>query len=171
MTHVLRECTESDLGTLREISYSTYYETFRHLNDPANMRAYLEQAFAVDKLRNELLNGGSDFYFLYTGEELSGYLKLNEGAAQTDIFDPEALEIERIYIVKEQQGTGLGRILMDEAINIATSRGKKYLWLGVWEKNPRALEFYKQYGFYRVGSHSFFMGHEEQTDYIMRKDL
>jgi ribosomal protein S18 acetylase RimI-like enzyme len=113
----------------------------------------------------------SNFYFLYADGELSGYIKLNEHKAQTDIYDPQSLEIERIYVQQESQGIGLGSALLRKAINIAETREKSYIWLGVWERNHKAIQFYKKNGFYEIGKHSFFMGEEEQTDYIMRKDL
>lgn len=171
MKITISECTMDDIVTLREISYKTYNDTFGHLNTPANMQAYLEYAFDIEKLRYELSNCNSVFYFLYSDEELSGYLKLNEYAAQTDIHDPQSIEIERIYLTKESQGKGLGSILLNKAIDVANIRAKSYIWLGVWEKNDKALHFYKKNGFYVISNHSFFMGDDEQTDFIMRKDL
>jgi diamine N-acetyltransferase len=171
MKLTMNKCTIDDLHLLRELSYKTFNETFRDMNKPSNMKAYLEQAFDIVKMRDELSNSNSLFYFLYADKELSGYLKLNKYEAQTDINDPQSIEIERIYVAKEFQGKGLGKILMNKAINIANNQGKSYLWLGVWEKNERGIQFYKKNGFYVVGKHSFFMGEEEQTDFILRKDL
>ncbi len=92
-------------------------------------------------------------------------------AAQTESGDPHSLEVERIYVAKEFQGTGLGRRLMEEAVRLATEQKKEYIWLGVWEKNERAIRFYEGKGFYRTGSHTFTVGNDGQTDYIMRKDI
>ena len=171
MNKFLRKCTTEDFGVLRELSIRTYYETFAHLNTEEDMDAYLQDAFNVDKLSKELNDSNSAFYFLYYGEKLAGYLKLNEAPSQTDINDNTSLEIERIYVSSEFQGQGLGRYLMEQAIAIATERTKQYAWLGVWEKNEKAIRFYKKNGFYEIGTHSFVMGEDVQTDYIMRKDL
>ncbi|WP_238446290.1 GNAT family N-acetyltransferase [Desulforamulus ruminis] len=141
------------------------------MNTLFNMKTYLEQAFEINKLRDELSNSSSLFYFLYVDEELAGYLKLNEYEAQTDLNDPQSIEIERIYVTKEFQGKGLGRILLNKAIDTANIRKKSYIWLGVRERNDKAISFYKKNGFYVIGNHPFFMGEEEQTDFIMRKDL
>ncbi|MFX4262496.1 GNAT family N-acetyltransferase [Pelotomaculum propionicicum] len=111
------------------------------------------------------------FYFLYADGELAGYLKLNNAPAQTDINDGQALEIERFYVAKDFQGEGFGGILMEKAVIIANMQKKSYVWLGVWEKNKKAIRFYENNGFYAIGTHSFFMGEEEQTDFIMRKNL
>ena len=135
------------------------------------MKAYLDKAFAEDKLRSELSNPESEFYFLFTDGSLTGYLKLNEGKAQSDIKDPDSLELERIYVSREFQGRGLGTLLMDKAIKEATERKKEYIWLGVWEKNSKAINFYKKHGFFEAGTHPFIMGEDIQRDYIMRKDL
>lgn len=160
-----------DLVTLQEFSCKTYSDTFGHMNTPSNMKDYLEQAYDIDKLRDELSNSYSTFYFLYTDEKLTGYLKLNEYKAQTDIYDLQSLEIERIYVIKEFQGKGLGSAIIKKAIDTANIRKKSYVWLGVWERNHKAITFYKKNGFYVIGKHSFFMGKEEQIDFIMRKDL
>jgi ribosomal protein S18 acetylase RimI-like enzyme len=171
MELITKQCTSDDLHLLREFSYRTFDETFKHLNTPETMEAYLEKAFNNDKMRDELTNRNSSFYFLFADKELAGYLKLNECEAQTDINDPQSIEIERIYVAKEYQGKGLGNILMTKALSIANDRGKLYVWLGVWEKNENGIRFYKKHGFYETGKHSFFMGEEEQTDFIFRKDL
>ena len=168
---ILRKCKAEDFETLRELSIRTYYETFAHLNTAEDMAAYSEDAFNVERLTKELNDPNSSFFLLYADDSLAGYLKLNEAPSQTDINDAESLEIERIYVSREFQGAGLGRYLMEQAITIATERNKKYAWLGVWEKNEKAICFYKRNGFYEIGTHTFVMGEDVQTDYVMRKDL
>ncbi len=95
MTLIFRECMMDDLVTFRDLSCKTYSDTFGHMNTPSNMKDYIEHAYNIDKLRDELSNSNSTFYFLYTDDKLSGYIKLNEYKAQTDIYDPRSLEIER----------------------------------------------------------------------------
>lgn len=171
MKLVIRKCTIDDLVALREISYKTYNETFKDSNTTSNMKNYLDKAFNINKMREELLNVNSQFYFIYVNEELSGYLKLNESTAQTEIDDSDSIEVERIYVLKKFHNKALGSALMTKAIEIAGELKKKYIWLGVWENNYKAMRFYKKNGFYIIGQHSFFMGDDEQTDLIMRKDL
>ena len=161
----------ADAELLRELSVSTFSETFSHMNTPENMEAYLGQAYAPEKLRRELADGNSDFFLLYCGDRLAGYIKLNEAPSQTDINDKASLEIERIYVSRGFQGKGLGARLMEHALSIAAERNKSYVWLGVWEKNEKALRFYKKNGFYELSTHSFFLGNDEQTDIIMRREL
>lgn len=171
MEPTIRKCAQEDVGALRAISRKTFQETFAGYNAPSEMQAYLDRAYEIEKLRGEIQNEHMQFYFLYFNGVLAGYLKLNEAPAQTEFQDNDALEIERIYIAREFQGCGLGRFLINKAVETARARRKRYVWLGVWEKNKKAISFYQKHGFYKIGAHSFFVGSDEQTDDLMRKDL
>ncbi|PWW32446.1 ribosomal protein S18 acetylase RimI-like enzyme [Cytobacillus oceanisediminis] len=169
MTINIKQCNLEDLPTLQEISYETFNETFKEQNSPENMNAYLERAFNLKQLEKELSNIYSQFFFVYFNNEVAGYLKVNINDAQSEEMDDESLEIERIYIKSKFQKHGLGKYLLNKAMEIARERNKKKIWLGVWEKNKNAIDFYKKMGFVQTGAHSFYMGDEEQIDFIMTK--
>ncbi|WP_066050724.1 GNAT family N-acetyltransferase [Robertmurraya korlensis] len=171
MTINIKKCTLEDLHKLQEISYETFNETFKDQNSPENMIAYLERAFNVKQLEKELSNRSSEFFFVYFENEVAGYLKINSNDSQTEERGEESLEVERIYIKSKFQKHGLGKYLLQKAIEMAMERHKKEIWLGVWEKNENAIAFYKKMGFVQTGVHSFTMGEEEQMDFIMTKTL
>ncbi|MEH7524836.1 GNAT family N-acetyltransferase [Bacillus sp. JJ1503] len=171
MTIKLKKCTHEDLQTLQEISIETFNDTFKDQNSPENMNAYLERAFNLKQLEKELSNMSSEFFFVYFHNEMAGYLKVNTNEAQSEEMGKESFEIERIYIKNKFQKHGLGKYLLNQAMEIAMDRKKKKIWLGVWEKNENAIAFYKKMGFVQTGAHSFYMGDEEQTDLIMTKTL
>jgi ribosomal protein S18 acetylase RimI-like enzyme len=98
-------------------------------------------------------------------------LKINFGNAQTDLKDPEGMEIERIYTLNEYFGKNVGKILMDKAFESARKKNAKYVWLGVWENNPRAIRFYEKNGFVPFSNHSFKFGNHTHTDILMKLDL
>ena len=125
----------------------------------------------MDQLAQELANPSSQFYFVYFNQEIAGYLKGNTDEAQSETMDDDSLEIERIYVKKKFQKHGLGKHLMNKAMEIALQEKKKKIWLGVWEDNENAIAFYQKKGFVQTGSHSFFMGDDEQVDLIMTKTL
>lgn len=170
MIHI-KQCTIDDLKPLQDISYVTFNETFKDQNSPKNMKAYLEKAFNLEQLGNELSNPFSKFFFAYVNDEVAGYLKVNTNDAQSEEMGTESLEIERIYIKSEFQKHGLGKLLYNKAIEIALEHNKEKVWLGVWEKNENAIAFYEKMGFVQTGAHAFFMGDEKQTDFIMTKVL
>ena len=171
MTIKIKKCTLEDSRKLQEISYETFNETFKHQNSPENMNAYLEKAFNLQQVEKELSTNSSQFFFVYFNKDVAGYLKVNTNDAQSEDMGDESLEIERIYIKSGFQKQGLGKYLLNKAIEMATNRNKKRIWLGVWEKNENAIAFYKKMGFVQTGAHSFYIGDEEQIDLIMIKTL
>jgi diamine N-acetyltransferase len=171
MTVKIEKCAIEELHKLQEISIETFNETFKYENSAENMNAYLDKAFNLKQLEKELSNSASQFFFVYFNDEAAGYLKINIDDAQSEEMDKESLEIERIYIKKHFQKHGLGKFLLNKAAEIAVEQNKMKIWLGVWEKNENAIAFYKKMGFIQTGTHSFYMGDEEQVDLIMIKDL
>lgn len=160
-------CNIADLEELQKLSIQTFTDTYQDKNEPVLFQNHLDLAFNSHKLKSELENPESFFFFVKREEELLGYLKLNVGAAQTEAFGNDSLEIERIYVVQKYQGHGLGRLLIEKSIAFAGSKNKKKVWLGVWEENPKAIAFYKRMGFEVVGTHVFMMGTEAQKDFVM----
>ncbi|CAH1210943.1 Spermidine/spermine N(1)-acetyltransferase [Paenibacillus allorhizoplanae] len=171
MTVHIKKCTLKDLDLLQEISVETFTDTFKDQNSPENMNAYLKKAFNLQQLEKELSNLSTEFYFIYANEEIAGYLKVNTHDAQTEIMGNDSLEIERIYIRKNHHKQGLGKYLVNIAIERAVELKKQKIWLGVWEENESAITFYKKMDFVQTGAHSFYMGDEEQIDIIMTKTL
>lgn len=135
------------------------------------MKQYLEEGFSVEKLTAELNDQNSEFYFATSEDKVVGYLKLNFGTSQTELKDENALEIERIYVLKEFHGKSVGQLLYEHAMQVARQKRVDYVWLGVWEENPRAINFYKKNGFVEFDEHVFRLGDDEQTDIMMKLKL
>lgn len=163
--------TNNHILQLQEIGKKTFSETFSETNSEENMTKYLEEGFSKEKLTKELEDENSEFYFAKSKNEVIGYLKLNVGNSQTEIKEDNALEIERIYVLKDFHGKKIGQILYEKAIEIATQKKVNYVWLGVWENNKRAISFYQKNGFVEFDKHIFKLGDDEQTDIMMKLNL
>ncbi|MGO4911698.1 GNAT family N-acetyltransferase [Leeuwenhoekiella sp. W20_SRS_FM14] len=167
----IRKVIIQDIENLKEIGKLTFAETFSSDNSEENMLKYLEEGFSTEKLKKELKDENSEFYFAELDENVIGYLKVNFGQSQTEIKDKISLEIERIYVLKEFHGKKVGQILYDKAIELAREKNVEYVWLGVWEQNPRAIRFYEKNGFVAFDKHIFKLGNDEQTDIMMKLKL
>jgi ribosomal protein S18 acetylase RimI-like enzyme len=167
----IRQLGTDDLERLQQISRLTFTETFSEYNSEENMRSYLNNNLSVEKLGEELKNPDSSFYFAEMRGTVIGYLKLNMGVAQNEWKEDTGMEIERIYVLKEYHGHKIGQLLFEKAISIARSMEMQYVWLGVWEKNERAIAFYTKNGFKVVGQHLFKLGDDVQMDYMMKRTL
>lgn len=159
---------EANIEQLQLIGRQTFFETFAAANSEQNMQKYLAEEFTADKLTNELKNPDSEFYFAKLDNLVIGYLKINFGQSQTELQDDKAVEIERIYVLKDFHGKQVGQLLYNKAIQIATQKNADYVWLGVWEENERAINFYKKNGFVEFDKHVFKLGNDEQTDIMMK---
>ena len=159
------------IAALQQIGRQTFSETFAESNSAQNMAKYLEEAYSFEKLNEEINNPNSFFYFAILDEKVIGYLKLNKGGSQTELQDNNAIEIERIYVLKDFHGKKVGQLLFDKAIAIAKEQQVAYVWLGVWEENKRALQFYTKNGFVEFDQHIFVLGDEAQTDIMMKLAL
>ena len=172
MDHIeIRKITIDNLVQLQEIGRQTFTETFSSSNTEENMKTYLEEGFSVEKLTTELQNPESEFYFASLNETVIGYLKVNFGQAQTETQDEKSLEIERIYVLQDFHGKKVGQLLYEKAIEIAKNKKVDFVWLGVWEENNRAIQFYTKNGFVAYGQHIFTLGADEQTDIMMKLEL
>jgi ribosomal protein S18 acetylase RimI-like enzyme len=160
-----------DVATLQIIGRQTFFETFAASNTEEDMQKYLDDNFTVEKITGELNNPDSQFFIAREDSEAIGYLKVNEGNAQTELKDNLSLEIERIYVLSAFHGKKIGQILYEKALEIAQALKKQSIWLGVWEENLRAIKFYEKNGFVAFDKHIFKMGEDVQTDIMMRKTL
>ncbi|MFK8013201.1 MAG: GNAT family N-acetyltransferase [Marinicellaceae bacterium] len=156
---------------LQKIGKQTFFETFADSNTSEDMEKYLTNSFAKSKLIQELNNPNSCFYLAKLNSRIVGYLKVNWSDAQTEPQEPGAFEIERIYVLNKFHGKKIGQSLFKKALNIAESKNSKYLWLGVWEKNPRAIRFYQKNGFVAYDKHTFIVGNDKQTDVLMKRTI
>lgn len=171
MTIEIKSVEIEDVKTLQSISRETFSDTFGSENSKKDLKEYLENAYSIEQLSSEINNKNSEFKFIYLEDNLAGYLKLNVSNAQTENENQEGLEIERIYIKPNFKRLGLGKRLFEYALKKANSSNKKFIWLGVWEKNLPAIAFYEKQGFYFFDSHIFKLGQDLQKDLLMKLDL
>lgn len=164
----IKKATIHDIETLQFISKKTFTETFAEVNTPENLANYLHESFNLEQLTLEINNPNSEFYLATLDSEPIGYLKINFGIAQTEIINENALEIHRIYVLQAFHGKKIGQLLLDEVIKIANQTRVDSIWLGVWEENHRALQFYTKNGFVAFDTHVFTLGNDVQTDLLMQ---
>lgn len=167
----VRKVTLNDIDSLQKFGKHTFAETFSEDNSEEDMQDYLVKGFSTEKLKAELTNQHSEFYFALLDIRIIGYLKVNFEPSQAQIKNESALEIERIYVLKEFHGKQVGQVLYDKAMGISNQKKVDYVWLGVWEENPRAIRFYQKNGFVEFDKRIFKLGSDEQTDILMKLRL
>lgn len=167
----IKKVTAADVKELQAISRETFKDTFDKYTAAEDMKRFLAEDYATDKLLREIANPNSRFFFLMVEGHVAGYLKVNVGSAQTESLRDDAFELERIYLRRRYQHQGLGLVLLKLAEKLARQGHYDWIWLGVYEHNLNAQRFYKKDGFKRVGQHVFQVGGDPQTDYLLLKKL
>ena len=160
----IRPLEATDLLLLQKLSIETFVDTFIDSNTADDLASCIDSLYNTEKLARELAAKHSYFYFIEVEGQVAGYLKLNTRYEQTEGQRDDSLEIERLYILPHFKGLHLGSKLMKFALDLAKEKGKKRVWLGVWEHNEPAKVFYSHWGFKRFSQHTFPVGSDPQTD-------
>lgn len=167
----LRFATAADAAIIAEFSRRTFYDTFARYNTEADMSKFMNEQFTPASLMAEVVREGNIFILAFDAAHLAGYAFLRDKKKPEELAGQNTIEIARIYADQSYIGKGIGKSLMQECISIAKDQGKDVIWLGVWEHNHTAIDFYKKWGFEKFSTHEFILGDDRQTDWLMKKYL
>ncbi len=165
----LRTALPADVPALQRIAIETQVDTFGEFNTPENMKAYLDEAYTLDKLGQELDEPGSYNVLGFLDGELAGFLRVRRTPEVEHLLGKNTIELQRLYAATRHHGKGVGAALMQRSLEIARGEKVDWLWLGVWERNFKAQEFYRKWGFERFSEHIFQMGDDAQTDWLLKR--
>jgi diamine N-acetyltransferase len=168
---VIKTATEKDTLLIKNLSWQTFFDTFHQQNSREDMELFLRNNFNQEAVRVEITNPNNTFLVAYIKREAVGYAKLSESENPEELNGANSIEISRIYSVKEKIGSGVGKTLMEKSFEVARKKDKEVVWLGVWEHNQRAIQFYRRFGFEKFGEHIFMLGNDKQNDWLMKKRL
>lgn len=167
----IRRAAVSDAAALAELAARTFTETFAAENSPEDLDAHLRSAYGVAHQTAELEDRDVITLPAFQGEELAGFAQVRRTSAPSCVVAEQPIELHRFYLARSAQGTGLATPLMLAARASAQELGGRHMWLGVWERNPRAIAFYAKTGFVAAGSHVFMVGSDPQTDLVLVSPL
>jgi diamine N-acetyltransferase len=162
MTAISR-CGPERARELADLAATTFRESYAGDVPHDELERYVRSAHSPEAIERQLRDPRSIFFLAEQDDRAVAYLKVN--------LEADALEIESLYVTAACQGTGIGGRLMAHAIAVASDAGLRSIWLGVWERNRRAIAFYEHLGFHEYGSHAFQLGELEHTDLLMRLEL
>ncbi len=168
---VIRHGTSADAGVVAEFGARAFAAAFGPHNTPEDMASYLGQAFAEPFIETQLADPRCAFLLAEEDGGLVGYAMLRDGPAPNSVHGEEPVELVRIYADPTRMGTGIGSGLMSAVLEMAAAEGRQTVWLGVWERNARAIAFYQRWGFEKVGQKTFVLGSDPQTDHVMIRRL
>ncbi|WP_276502176.1 GNAT family N-acetyltransferase [Terrimonas pollutisoli] len=167
----IRFATGGDAELIADMSRQTFYDTFASQNTVEDMNKFLNEQFTREALIQEVNTKDNIFLLAYDQEEPVGYARLRENNNPPSLGSANAIELARIYATSNSIGKGVGKALMEKCIGLAERGKKDFIWLGVWEKNQRAIDFYIRWGFEKFADHDFVLGNDVQKDWLMKKKI
>lgn len=168
---IIRQASFEDRALIATISRETFLETFAPNNRKEDMDKFMNEDFSREKLEEEAGKTPGNYYLVFEDAEPAGYLVMKEGKSWPALGNKKSIELARIYVRLPAKGKGVGKLLMQQALVHAAERNMELLWLGVWEKNQPAIDFYQNWGFRKFGTHIFMLGNDPQTDWLMVREL
>lgn len=171
MSVVVRLAGPADAAWLAALAERTFRETYTEFNTPENMEAYVAEHFGLDRQAAELRDPAMVTLVVEADSQAAGYAQLARGPAPSSVAGPAPIELVRFYVDRPWHGRGLAQTLMAATVDTARLAGARTLWLGVWERNGRAIAFYRKCGFEDVGTHTFVLGTDHQRDRVLVRQL
>jgi len=167
----IRRGVASDASALATFAARTFHETFAADNRPEDMAAHIASSFGVAQQTRELGDPDVATLLAFRGDALVAFAQLRRKTPPACVAQSRPIELQRFYVDRPVHGTGVAQALMAAARQAARELGGEHLWLGVWERNPRAIAFYAKTGFRDVGSTVFHVGPDRQTDRVLVASL
>lgn len=168
---VIRIAEAKDAEMIADLSRQTFHDSFAEFNTAENMQKFFDQQFTRTELIREVTAPGNVFLLAYHDDTIAGYVRMREHNNPPELKNDNAMELARIYAIQTSIGKGVGSQLMQTCLDVAKQRGRDTIWLGVWEHNQRAIDFYKKWGFEKFSEHDFILGDDVQTDWLMKRKL
>ena len=167
----IRYATTNDAELIAHMSRQTFYDSFADQNTKEDMDKFMNEKFTKEALMNEVGAERNIFLLAFEADEPVGYVRMRENNNPPALGNEQAIEIARIYAVQSAIGKGVGSALMQKCIDTAIERNIGTVWLGVWEHNKRAIDFYIRWGFEKFAEHDFILGNDVQKDWLMKKTV
>ncbi|HET7553551.1 MAG TPA: GNAT family N-acetyltransferase [Gemmatimonadaceae bacterium] len=168
----IRPATPDDAAALAAFGERTFREAFGPDNRPEDVDVYVRATYSAERQGAEIIDPDRITFVGECDGALAAFAQLRANGKAPSCVDGRApLELLRFYVDRPWQGRGVAHSLMDAVVAAARSRGARTLWLGVWERNPRAITFYGKHGFRDVGCQPFKLGGDDQTDRVMARSL
>lgn len=167
----IRQAGIEDVQIIKTLALETFRETYGPNASPGNLEKYINEHFSAERLSAELQSADNIFFIAFIGNTPVGFTKITLGKTTKGLAGSNDIKLERIYVLKAYQGLSIGKELMKKVLSVAREKKANHIWLLVWQKNEKAIQFYRKAGFVIFETEDFVFGDEIHQDFIMKMDL
>ncbi|MFN8012674.1 MAG: GNAT family N-acetyltransferase [Holophagaceae bacterium] len=169
-TFHVRPAAAAAAQRLQRVALDTFEEAFSPALPAAVLEAIFAERFTLARFRGELKDPAFAIFLAEDAEGFQGYGVVQPDPSPLDLDGP-SVELGRLYVRAARHGEGVGEALMAACVGEARRRGARWLWLKVWEANPRARAFYRRWGFREAGREEVRVAGVALPHLILVKDL
>jgi diamine N-acetyltransferase len=169
----VRVCRPGDEDALALVGRASFLEAFAGVLSGEDILLHCASKHAPEIYKAWLTDARARVWLaeIEPGDAPVGYLVVAPAHLPLPDLRDDDVEVERIYLLHRVQGTGLGRRLMNLAVEYARQKGSRRLLLGVYGRNEQAIAFYERFGFTRIGTRRFRVGNSDHDDLIFGLEL
>ncbi|WP_354501033.1 GNAT family N-acetyltransferase [Mycetocola sp. 2940] len=176
MTVTVRRATTTDATGLADLAEVTFPLACPPGSAPEAIADYIATHLTAERFGDYLADAGRILTVAEDDAGLCGYtMLLTADTADEDVAAAlgirPTIELSKVYVLPGSHGLGVAAPLMQATLDAARSTGAAGIWLGVNQRNPRALRFYEKSGFSIVGEKTFSLGPELHHDFVMERAL
>jgi ribosomal protein S18 acetylase RimI-like enzyme len=166
----IRDATNGDIEGIVLVGRKSFIWAFAHLFPSDVLERYLDKTYSTEKITASLSKPNNIYAVAETQEGIVGFLKLKLNCSHDLIQDAHQLQLQKIYVLPQSADAGIGSKLMLEAEKRILSEAPDCAWLMVYEKNHRAISFYKQFGYGIIGKAHHNFEHIRVSFAVMKKN-
>lgn len=168
----LRQCTQGDEELLSLVGGASFLEAFAGVLNADDILAHFAKNHSAATYAKYMAMpaGRVSVAEVTPGQAPVGYIVCCEPDLPVDLT-PLDYELRRIYLLHRFQGCGIGKALMDQAVQYARDLDRTRLLLGVYGRNHDAIRFYEKAGFSQIGERYFTVGSTTHHDAVMARVL
>ena len=173
MSLTIKPATAQDIEQLTQLGRTTFVESYEHIEDPIHFQKHLARNHTVEFITKEVYTPRNQFFIARINDSPIGFCKLvsNENEQHPLLKNHKCIELERMYVLQKFQGLNVGHVLLGESLKFASENNFEIIWLGVSQKNERAIKIYERWGFVYFDTHLFDLGGEMLTDLMMKRSV
>ena len=154
---ILRNAAPSDASSIAAISIEVWIGTYLKRGVNGLFADYAVAEFTTAKTERLIADPAHFILVSENAEGLDGFIRLTSGSA-APVAGCSDTEIATFYVQPRHHGQGIGRRLLNGALDHCRAQGVGSLWLTTNAENAPAIAFYRAQGFAHVGETHFRIG-------------
>lgn len=163
----IEDLNETEIDELADVAARSFADAFGEGLTPDELDTIIAESRSADYFKQSM--NTSRILVAKEGGVIVGYIQYGEVKIPEVDSSSEDQEIGRVYVDTDKQGIGIGKKMLQKALDDPMVNKAPNVYLQVWGKNAKAIKLYESFGFIECGVTTFMQGGKTMQDQIMVK--